>query len=98
MRVYGWVYGRVLQVGYGDWVGTGRGNTGYPATCSRRVLNQRSGPPEALQGLEWGGFRARTPAAPGTTPAGPGRSPLVPSLYLALLPAACRLLANKGEI
>ena len=71
-------------MGYGDWVGTWRGYTGYPASCSGRSSDQRSGPRKALQGPGVGGSEGRanegTAAGSVTTPAGPGRGLAGPSL------------------
>ena len=67
MGIPGWVLG-----GY-----TGEGYTGYYPATAGETSRQRSGPPEALQGLEWGGLEVGR--APGTVggdgsqdhPAGP---------------------------
>ena len=72
----GWVY----RVGIPGWV-TGwvyrEGYTGTQPAARGGLQIQRSGPPEALQGLEWGGIwrpDARGALQVRTTPAGPGRS------------------------
>ena len=54
-----------VRVGYGTWVGRGRGIPVAHPACSRRVLLTAKRAPEGLQGLEWVVSRSRTSAAPG---------------------------------
>ena len=81
-------------MGYGTWVGRGRGIPGTQPRARKEVLHQRSGPRKPCIGLEWVGV-------------GPGASELhdhplpavgARSAVMHLSSGKCRLLANKGEI
>ena len=91
-------------MGYGDRVGTGRGNTGYPATRARprkAEADTAKRAPEAPVGLEW----VVSAAAP-TWPALPARqSPPTPDPWSSgarfagtAWEGSSPPLANKGEI
>ena len=77
----GWVYG----------VGTGRGNTGYPARLLEEVPIPAKRAPEALQGLEWVGIGAGRARGRISPPCGPGRS-------LQALPGICSQKRLSGPI
>ena len=95
--VWGRVYGVGVQGGYGDWVGTGRGYTGYlsstlleepyPAKRARRPCRGRSG---GVGRTYWGRRRGRLPDHPCGARSG--------TLYPPCLgPSECRLTAKGAR-
>ena len=49
------VQGGCTRVGYGDWVGGGRGYTGYYPATVKRSRSSEAGPGSPSRGLEWVG-------------------------------------------
>ena len=76
----GRVYGVGTWVGYGDRVGTGRGNTGTPSHRARSPADSEAGPGTSLQG-RWSGWSAGRARVPGTTLRARSVWPRQPSLY-----------------